>query len=364
MSNIDHDIHAAMSKVATKWDDEHALQLEGQLIRRHRRRVLVRGAIAPMSVLVVVFIGSALFLRLRSSAPAPVVVTASDGVIHLDDGSTITPRGSSSVIRFIGASGDAAIVELSSGGAAFAALAPTGRSFGVQAGATSISIRGSKFGVERIADRIRVFVDSGEASVVWNGQATALRAGATAMYPRDEPAAPAIVAAPAHLERPGPPSRSKRQDRNWKELAENGDYDEAYAALTDAQPPTVRDEPGELLLSADVKRLSHHPAEAVAPLRKILSDHGQDARAPLAAFTLGRVLLDELGNPLEAAEAFRRAESMAPNGALAQDAVAREVEAWSRGGDSQRARTRAEDYVRRFPSGRRLNSVRRFGGIE
>jgi transmembrane sensor len=84
----------------------------------------------------------------------------------------------------------------------------------------------------------------------------------------------------------------------------------------------------------------------------------------LAAFTLGRVLLEELGQPNEAAAAFARAEALAPRGALAQDAIAREVEAWSRAGEVSRARARAEEYLRRYPEGRRIRSVRHFGGID
>jgi transmembrane sensor len=116
--------------------------------------------------------------------------------------------------------------------------------------------------------------------------------------------------------------------------------------------------------AASVARLSHHPAEAVPPLRRIVVNHDDDRRAPLAAFTLGRVLLEELGQPTEAADAFAKTGELAPDGALAEDALAREVEAWSRAGDLARARARADEYVRRYPAGRRLRSVRRFGGLE
>jgi len=52
-----------------------------------------------------------------------------------------------------------------------------------------------------------------------------------------------------------------------------------------------------------------------------------------AAFTLGRVLLDELGRPSEAVDAFPLARSS--GGPLAEDALAREVEALSRAGERQ-----------------------------
>jgi transmembrane sensor len=75
------------------------------------------------------------------------------------------------------------------------------------------------------------------------------------------------------------------------------------------------------------------------------------------------MLLDELGRPGEAAKAFGWARRAAPSGALAQDALAREVESWARAGNSQRAATLAELYVREYPTGARVNAVKQFGGL-
>src|SRR5262249_19093697 len=147
----------------------------------------------------------------------------------------------------------------------------------------------------------------------------------------------------------------------WRRFAEEGDYDHAYQALA-ASRLRLRDEPGELLLAADVARLSHHPAEAVTPLQRVLHDHARDPRAPLAAFTLRRVLREELARPREAGAAFAEVRAVAPQGArgpLSDDALAREVEAWSRAGERERARARAADYVRESPAGRRLRAVHR-----
>jgi len=46
-------------------------------------------------------------------------------------------------------------------------------------------------------------------------------------------------------------------------------------------------------------------------------------RAPLAAFTLGRMLLMELANPTEAAGAFAEARRLSPHGPLAEAALAK-----------------------------------------
>ena len=140
--------------------------------------------------------------------------------------------------------------------------------------------------------------------------------------------------------------------------------DLAYEALTRKGTDTVRDGPADLLLASDVARLSGHPAQAVAPLRELVARYSRDPRAPLAAFTLGRVLLDEVGRPREAAEAFRQVRRLDEEGHLAEDALARETEAWSLAGELELARERALEYLQRYPAGVRAQSVRRHGGLD
>jgi transmembrane sensor len=116
--------------------------------------------------------------------------------------------------------------------------------------------------------------------------------------------------------------------------------------------------------SADAARRAGHPVQALPYLRRLLRDHAADARAPLAAFTLGRILLAELDRPAEAADAFALSRRLAPGGPMASHALAREVEAAARGGDTSRARRLAETYLANYPAGPHLAAVRRHGGIE
>jgi len=161
----------------------------------------------------------------------------------------------------------------------------------------------------------------------------------------------------------GKPERPARTvSSSWRPLAERGQYEEARRALRKAGPGAVRNETPDLLLAADAARLSGHPAEAVPFLERVLHGHTRDPRSGLAAFTLGRVLLDELGRPNEAADAFARARSF--GGPLAEDALAREVEAASRAGDVTRSRELALAYQRLYPNGRRTKAVTRFGGLD
>lgn len=168
----------------------------------------------------------------------------------------------------------------------------------------------------------------------------------------DEPSAP-IASASAPLA-PHAPS--------WRALAAQGANPEAYAALGDggvgaaAAGASVDD----LLTLADVARLSGHPREAVAPLQRVLRDHATDGRAALAAFTLGRVELDELGEPAAAATAFDRAIALGVPRALEEDAYARLVEAYARAGDDASARLAYDRAVARFPGGAREPAMRRW----
>jgi transmembrane sensor len=145
-------------------------------------------------------------------------------------------------------------------------------------------------------------------------------------------------------------------------LALEGRNREAYALLRD-QRRSVRD-PDDLLLAADVARLSGHPAEAVPFLERSIKDSGSNPKAAMAAFALGRVLMTSLGLPEKAALQFADARGRAQGGSLAEDALAREVEAWAQAGSVSRARERAQEYLRLYPRGQRLRAVRTFGGLE
>jgi transmembrane sensor len=140
-------------------------------------------------------------------------------------------------------------------------------------------------------------------------------------------------------------------------------YAAAYRALV-ATPGVADNSAEDLMLAADAARLSGHPAESMPYFQKLLREHAGDERAPLAAFTMGRILLAQLARPGEAADAFAQARRLAPQGPLASDALAREVEAAAAAGDGARARERAREYLSRYPAGRRAAAVRVAAGLE
>jgi transmembrane sensor len=123
--------------------------------------------------------------------------------------------------------------------------------------------------------------------------------------------------------------------------------------------------PSALFARADRARAEGQPERALAPLRQITDAFPSDPRAPMAAFTRGRLLLESLGRPREAASAFAQARRLTSRGTpLAEDALAREVDAWRAASEPRLARERAELYRSLYPRGIRLHAVMRSGGLQ
>ncbi len=147
--------------------------------------------------------------------------------------------------------------------------------------------------------------------------------------------------------------------RTWRDLARSGRHGEAFEALGSqgVRRESKRLGVNDLLALADVARLSGHPAEAVLPLERILTDFASDAQAPLAAFALGRLELDSLGHAQAAVSAFRKALALGIPRSLREDVRARLVEAYARSGDAVAAQRAADAYYEEFPNGRYTRAI-------
>jgi transmembrane sensor len=148
-------------------------------------------------------------------------------------------------------------------------------------------------------------------------------------------------------------------DQAWRALARAGKHQEAFGSIG-KQP--VEDLAG-LLLAADAARLSGHPREAVSYLEHIVQRYPASPSAPLAAFALGRLALYELKQPALAAGSFARAYTLDPKGPMAEDALAREAEAYHLAGDAQRSKRAAERYLERWPNGARRKELARYAAV-
>jgi transmembrane sensor len=264
------------------------------------------------------------------------------------------------------------VVTVGAGDSRFRVRHDPERLFRVQAGEVTIEDLGTKFEVAHEGDRVRVSVSEGAVSVAFPnangaGRSTAvLTAPASGTYPASAvPQNPPPGGADATNTTAPTSSAGKTaavRGPGWRELARGGKHGSAYELLAPSDFRDVKDEPGDLLLASDAARLSHHPKEAATLLRKLLARHERDPRAPSAAFQLGWLLMKDLGRHREAAAAFARAEALAPHGNLAEDAVARAVEAWHRAGDTPRARAEVTRYRASYPRGRHLAMLERLVG--
>jgi TolA-binding protein len=232
----------------------------------------------------------------------------------------------------------------------------------------TVRVVGTEFLVEPRGESTWVEVSRGKVEVSWGGDAgdhTAVAAGDSGLYPPVPAAhAPAgaarAVAAPEPADAPAPHGQPPKQV--YRARVDGRDYRGAYAILAH-NPALAGDTVQELLVAADVSRLSDHPAAAVPYLQRILREHARDERAPMAAFTLGRTL-SGLGRTREAMTTFGRVHSDWPRSPLAEDALVRQAEAAAAIGDDAAARALAAQYDRDHPNGRRRAEVRRHAGLE
>jgi len=366
----------AAELVQPEWRVDRRENALARLHARLDRRTLVVRASALVSVVAVLglILGFALHARL-----APQALAARDAhQVRFGDGSSVQLLDATSTLDVGAASPSAVEVALRSGSAEFEITPNPKRQFVVHAGVADISVLGTHFRVTREGPRVRVEVTRGRVAVKFAGGARQLTAGESDWFPpaeaasEDAPTAASATAAglagaagavtSAALSTPSASVEGLASRRGFLDHATRGEYREAYSVL-ERTPEVVGNAPQDLMLAADAARFSNHPAQATHFLERVTREHPQDSVAPLAAFTLGRIYLSQVGQPARAAEAFALSRKLAPSGSLAEDALAREVEAAQLAGQQSRARDLAEQYLRLYPHGRRLASVRKSGGL-
>ena len=125
------------------------------------------------------------------------------------------------------------------------------------------------------------------------------------------------------------------------------------------------DDVNALLNKVDEARLRNMPQKATTLLERILREHPDDPAVSLAALTLGKIRLDTLHRPREAALAFKQAAtSKRLPTPLREQAYARCVEAFRRAGDVASAQKMSELYRRRFPNGKWIPWIERWSKSE
>ena len=313
-----------------------------------------------------------LFVRARYPVvPAHLVAGPKPVVQSLGDNSEVT-LGESTHVEVLRQTTTQMLMALRRGSAHFDIRPGGDRAWVVECGRVAVEVVGTEFTLDRNERRLSVKVQRGRVLV--HGELVpdtvqALTAGQELMIPYAEsrnvtPESSATAqseAVPSESTVVRVPSRQENAD--WRSAARQKDWARAWRTLGAdgiGREASRSDDVSDLLALADVARLSGHPREAVLPLQQIMAGHSGDSRAAIAAFTLGKIQLDQLGEPAAAAGAFERALSSNLPGSLAEDTLARLVLAYARAHDSARARAAAERYRTQFPKGHRILDVERW----
>jgi len=316
---------------------------------RREMRLSVRLAAYGLAVALVVVLAVRIPTPFATRAPGPLLVDnvlpsaldARKGPVLFSDGSRVD-LAPSAKLEVVDNSGRAFVSVLQGGRASFDVQPGGPRRWTIEAGLVSVEVVGTRFSVTREPNGVEVAVEHG--IVLVRGERVPDRiqrliAGRRLRVEASEPA----TAKPPDLEPTVPVP--------------------ATAEAVSAHPaPSASVKVGfdALLQQADAQRRAGDTRAAEATLDAAVAAAPDRGRAALAAFTLGKLLLDASGRPADAARAFSRSLALGPPASIAEDVLARLVEAEGRAGHAERARAAARQYAERYPNGPKLYAVTRW----
>ena len=167
----------------------------------------------------------------------------------------------------------------------------------------------------------------------------------------DASALSAVVVPPPPAARPRAPQPEPLM--TWQELAHAGRFTEAWTLARGAglSPILANEDAPELLLLASSARYAGENLGAQQVLLTLRTRFPGTPQATVAAFDLGRLFFDDLGDFASAETWFATVLREEPEGPLAQDALGRLMEVRVRQGHRAAAEAAAREYLARFPGG-------------
>lgn len=372
MSAVEHALHDPdAAPLGRSLDDGFSEEQVPRLWRGVEQRALRAGfarrhgvvLLAAAVLLVIVSAGALRFLRpgtpllLASGAP-PSVLDAAHGRVEsrFADGSRIRLHAGSRM-EVLRNDGQSFVSVLQRGQGVFEVEPGGSRRWVVHAGIANVEVIGTRFSVVREPGRVEVSVTRGVVMVL----AESLPNGAARLVAGQS----IVVRAPNALDgSASPPATTSEHARPPSTTQPDLAATAAPAPVAPAAPRSsgVRPQPpdaiDELFRVADQARARGDTAAAVEAYEAVLARApARDPRRGLAAMSLTRLTLH--GNPARAASALDESMPGMPS-ALAEDALARQVEAEGRSGRLDEAARLARIYLSRFPDGRREADVRRW----
>lgn len=245
-----------------------------------------------------------------------------------------------------------------------------GRSFVVVAAGVEVRVVGTLFSVssERIDDamRVEVHVERGVVEVRAageRGEVTRVEAGHSWSQRTAISALPGANAAPSAIAS-NTPNTALPTTPNPTPAASTPEAParpsvSATAHASNSTQPSAR----EMFEQATGLWREGRAQEAAQAYQNLLSTYPRDARAGLAAFELGRLRMDRLGDVPGALRALERAVTSAPGAGFREDALARVVRASAALGNASRCASAREQYLREYPNGVHRLSVAKSCGV-
>ncbi len=298
-------------------------------------------------------------IALANGAPLPQVWSgAATSIVALDDGSHLEldptaqlhPMGTHDPTR----------VELAlEAGTTTFDIKPGGpRAWVVHAGEVRVRVLGTRFTVAREGEHVHVSVARGKVRVesaripgdardLVAGDAIDIGEGNSAGAEDQDSSPTALVPVEALANAPPESVSPAAIARHVPEPDRSG-----RLPASKLEPPVDR------MAQADAARRAGQPREAIAILTSVV-EHDEPGAA-LAAFTVGKIHSEELGDPGMGASWFERAIRLGLPAGLDEDAHARVVECLGRAGRTEEAARAAVRYETNFPTGRHVGRVRRW----
>lgn len=275
-------------------------------------------------------------LTSRTGQSLSVLGEARASTLELSDGSAIA-LDSGARLEVLENNAQSFVSVLRSGRGSFSVRPGGPRRWIVEAGLLTVEVVGTRFSVARSARGVLVHVEHGIVLVRSNQlQDDVQRLSAGQELSIDAPAPVARV-------------DSEPETPPLPRVAPSASAKPSSALTLEA-----------LLARATEQRRSGDWRGADASLRQALAEHSGEPQAALAAFTLGKLLLDTEGRPADAARAFSRCLSLSPPRSLAEDAWFRLAEAHAKSGNATAAAAAAREYRARYPAGRHAHDVARW----
>jgi tetratricopeptide (TPR) repeat protein len=301
----------------------------------------------------------------RSAWQAAALETASDAMaVALDDGSRLE-LGAQTKVRVTGNEPLSLALELERGRVDCDITPRPGRHFSVSAAGVEVRVKGTRFGVELAPsrDRVNVVVSRGLVEVSWahGAEHRDLAAGERWSIDLAHPGATsdggdaaAASATPSAAAEPEP-SATPETEAPEVEAASSASSTALSASQAHAAPVTRGAR--ELLDLGNAARRAGDVKGAARAYEELLDAHPNDARAGLAAFELGRLRMDRLGDFRGAIAALQKAVTLAPGAGFREDAMARLVSAYFNAGSADRCASARAAYLKSYPNGVHAGAV-------